>query len=67
MIAKLEFHLPDQRREHQDALNGSKYRCMVYKLDLWLKAMEKKDKDAIICASEVRKKLVELMSEQGVD
>lgn len=42
MKAKLEFDLPEEREEHEDALNGSKYK---YQLDdIWNKMFRPRHK-----------------------
>ena len=41
MKATLEFNLPEEEQEHQDAINGTKFKLCLYELDqeirTWLK------------------------------
>lgn len=42
MKAKLEFDLPEEREEHEDALNGTKYKLQLE--DIWNKMFRPRHK-----------------------
>ena len=38
MKAKLEFDLPEESNEHNDALNGTKYKLIISEILEWLRS-----------------------------
>ena len=68
MKAKLIFDMnePDDRIEHQHAINGSKLAVALYDFDQWLRAKSKYENIENIDVDEVRDKLREFVSDNGL-
>lgn len=70
MKAKLEFNLPDDQHDFDFAVNGSKWYCVAWDLDQWLRSEIKYNEEIAECDREsfeiVRDKLRDLMFDQNV-
>ncbi|MBT9174677.1 MAG: hypothetical protein DDT22_00338 [candidate division WS2 bacterium] len=63
--ATLTYDLPEEQSGFNIAVNGSKYYCVLWDLDQWLRSEVKfKNKKEL---QKVRDKLTELMQDVGVD
>ena len=60
MKAKLEFDLPEEREEFNDALNGTKYLCQIE--EVWIKVFRKRLKYEDL--SENDYKLIQKMADE---
>lgn len=73
MQATLTFDLSteDGRAEHADALNGSRFKSILWELDNHLRSVvkydDKRSQKEIEVYEEVRAKLWELLNEEGLD
>lgn len=68
MKAKLIFDLsdPDDRIEHQHAMNGSRLACAIHDYDQWLRAVAKYEGKEKIDIGEARSKLRDFIEGQGL-
>lgn len=68
MKATLEFNLPEEKEEHENAINGSKWRYAVLELDNELRKINKygECKNKAKFANEVRDKLAEILDADGL-
>jgi hypothetical protein len=71
MKAILEFNLPDDQDDFQDAVNGQKWKLMVWEFDQDLRSKIKYAPDSISedtykAYEEIRQKLYDLMIEDGL-
>ena len=65
MKAKLEFNLPEEKEDLDDALAAPRFRCVLSEMDNWLRSEIKyHDKGELQVA---RDKLHELMQDAGVE
>lgn len=61
MKATLEFNLPEEDQEHQDALYGSRWRSVVFELDQRLRSRDKHGGDKPVRPSEIRNWIRDLL------
>lgn len=68
MKATITFTLPEENQEHQDALNGTRWRCLVAELDAYLRAIEKhgQDQSEAAFAAKIRSKIHEAINADGL-
>ena len=71
MKATLEFNLPDDQIDFQDAVNGQKFRLLVWEFDQYLRSQTKYAPDTISddtykAYSDIREKLHEMLIEDGL-
>ena len=71
MKAILEFNLPDDQIDFQDANNGQKFRLMLWEFDQYLRSQTKYAPDSISDDTykayiEIREKLHEMLIEDGL-
>lgn len=71
MKVLLEFDLPEEIREYNSAMNGSKYKYVLFGLNEWLKTQinfpkEDMPKERIKSYELTRSKLLELIIEYGI-
>ena len=71
MKATLEFNLPDDQIDFQDAVNGQKFRLMVWGFDQYLRSQIKyapdtMSEDTYKAYSDIRDKLYEMLGEDGL-
>jgi len=72
MKATLEYDLPDEQQEFQDAVNGIRWKVSMWELDQRLRAIEKHAPDSMDdneykAYCKVREMLRECMSENGIN
>ena len=72
MKATLEYDLPDEQQEFQDAVNGIRWKVSMWELDQRLRAIEKHSPDSMDdneykAYCKVREMLRECMSENGIN
>ena len=63
MKAILRFDLPEEAEEHQDAVNGSKWKMIVREIDSRLRDIEKYGSEPR-SATEIRKMLRDAMDDE---
>lgn len=72
MKAKLKYNLPDEQSEFQDAVNGIKWRLVVWDFDQWLRAQYKYMPDAEYSEAaynayeKSRERLNKMLNEEGL-
>lgn len=72
MKAKLKYDLPDEQSEFEDAVNGTKWKLSMWKLDQWLRAQYKYMPDAEYSEAaynayeKSRERLFEILNENGL-
>ena len=71
MKAILEFNLPDDQIDFQDANNGQKFRLMLWEFDQYLRSQTKYAPDSMSddtykAYSDIREKLHEMLIEDGL-
>lgn len=62
----LEFDLPEESGEHQTAIDGAKWKGVVWELDQWLRGHLKHGEPEKVTLQEVRDKLYELLNEDNL-
>lgn len=71
--ATLQFDLPEEHQEHQDAINGSDWKYVVWDLDQFLRNKLKydlndyKDKSAYDIFEEIRSELWEIINSKNLN
>lgn len=65
MKAILEFDLPEDRAEHAAAVNGSKWKALLWEIDQWLRGIAKHGSDQVK-VSEVRERIYEEMRDDNL-
>lgn len=70
MKATLEFNLPDDQEDFQDAVNGQKWRLMVWEFDQYLRSQLKYNdnlsEEQYKVYQEIRDMLYQKMGEDGL-
>ncbi len=71
MKATLEFNLPDDQTDFEDAVNGQKFRLAIWEFDQHLRAQTKyapdsMSEDTYKAYSDIRDKLHEILNEDGL-
>lgn len=68
MRATISFWLPEHEQEHKDALNGTRWRCLVAELDAYLRSVEKHGQDQLEAAyaAKIRSKIWEEINANGL-
>lgn len=66
MKAILEFNLPEETSEHENALNGISYKISIEEFDNWLRGLSKYCDQDSISTEEARKKLFDILKDNGV-
>jgi hypothetical protein len=69
MKAVLEFTLPEEREEHETALNGPKYRAVLSDLSQFLRSKLKYEtltQEQAAAYEDVRRELSHLLDEEGL-
>lgn len=68
MKATLEFALPEESSEHEDAVNGSRWKALVFEFDQYLRGRIKHGpEDNVIAGAEwSRHELHRLLEESGL-
>jgi len=62
----LKFNLPEEQQEFETACKASKWYSVVWELDQWLRAEAKYHSKNNVSLGSVRKKIFELMEDEGV-
>lgn len=65
MKAILEFNLPEETEEHEQALNGWKYQSVLNKILNYLHSQEELGKDSLTI-EEIRKSIIETRDQRGI-
>jgi len=63
MKAILEFNLPEEDAEHRVALDGWKWKSVLYNVDQWLRKLEKHEEKDTVDIAEVRKRIHEELND----
>ena len=71
MKAILEFNLPEDQEEFQDAINGTKFRIMLWEFDQYIRSQTKyapdsMSEDTYNTYIEIRNKLHEFLREDNL-
>ncbi|MEI7481407.1 MAG: hypothetical protein WCK75_03560 [Elusimicrobiota bacterium] len=66
MKAILEFNLPEEDADHRVALDGWKWKSVLYGVDQWLRKLEKHEDKDTIAVTEVRKRIHEELNDSGL-
>lgn len=71
MKAILEFNLPDDQIDFQDAVNGQKFRLAIWEFDQYLRSQTKyapdsMSEDTYNAYSDIRDKLHQILNEDGL-
>jgi hypothetical protein len=71
MKAILEFNLPDDQMEFEDAANGQKWSLAMWELDSWLRSQTKHPPEGMSddtwkALDDTREKLYEILNENGL-
>lgn len=70
MKAILEFNLPDENYEYLNAINGTKFRSVLWDLDQWMRAklkFEDLSDGAYDAIKETRDQLQALLQDENID
>lgn len=60
MKATLEYHLPEESSEFNDAMNGTRWSCVVSELEEWLRGLVKYHNHQLVTIEEVRARIRDL-------
>ena len=70
MKANLEFNLPEEGQEFQDACDGTKWKCLVWQFDQHMrkevKYNDKLSDEVHNAIADLRKLLYEMLNEEGL-
>lgn len=67
-VATLTFQLPEERAEHEVAINGWRYKSALWEMDQWLRGLSKHGMQGCLNFDPgvVRAKLWELIHQEGL-